>query len=280
MEQLPKDLIIKLALELDLSELLSLCSSSKKINSTVCQNEIFWMNKLIKDFNIFKLPKNEIISARQRDYIIKNFGIEHLPKVVITYKDYYSYISKNLNNPDKLLDDAIQTYNDIDLTKFAIAKGGNIHRNSNYPLRYASLTGQLEIVKYLIEKGANVNASEGDALKSAGGKGYLNVVKYLVKHGANIHIKKEAALKWASYLGQFKVVKFLVENGADIHIKNDDPLNRAAMYGHDKIAIYLIKRGSDPKIAWRYGNEKINNYIKTKYQILNPPEVIATIKLK
>ena len=51
MNHLPKDIIIKLALELDLPSILNYCRSSKKFNNMVCNNYTFWMNKHLKDFN-------------------------------------------------------------------------------------------------------------------------------------------------------------------------------------------------------------------------------------
>ena len=51
MNHLPKDLVIQLALELDLPSILNYCRSSKKFNHMICDNYTFWMNKHIRDFN-------------------------------------------------------------------------------------------------------------------------------------------------------------------------------------------------------------------------------------
>ena len=48
---LPKDLIIKLALELDLSDILNFSMINNKFNYLICDNYTFWMNKHLKDFN-------------------------------------------------------------------------------------------------------------------------------------------------------------------------------------------------------------------------------------
>jgi len=52
MEKLPKDILIEIALDLDLQSILGYCLSSKYINEKVCENKNFWVNKLYKDFNI------------------------------------------------------------------------------------------------------------------------------------------------------------------------------------------------------------------------------------
>ena len=49
MERLPKDLVTKLALELDLSDILNYCRSSKKFNNAVCDNFNFWRRKYYKE---------------------------------------------------------------------------------------------------------------------------------------------------------------------------------------------------------------------------------------
>lgn len=50
--KLPKDILLKLAMELDLSEILNLCESDKKINDNICENNWFWKEKLQKDFYV------------------------------------------------------------------------------------------------------------------------------------------------------------------------------------------------------------------------------------
>jgi len=52
MERLPIDVLVKMALELDLPEILKYCLVSKKFNTSVCMNRDFWILKLRKDFNI------------------------------------------------------------------------------------------------------------------------------------------------------------------------------------------------------------------------------------
>ena len=42
MERLPKDLLVKIALELDIFEVIALCKTSDRINRKVCQNPFYW----------------------------------------------------------------------------------------------------------------------------------------------------------------------------------------------------------------------------------------------
>lgn len=50
MENVPKDILVLIALELDLPNLVNLCRSHKEINRKVCQNDAFWIQKLQRDF--------------------------------------------------------------------------------------------------------------------------------------------------------------------------------------------------------------------------------------
>ena len=47
MDTLPKDVIIKMALDFDLSDILNLCLSNKNYNNILCKNKTFWMNKVL-----------------------------------------------------------------------------------------------------------------------------------------------------------------------------------------------------------------------------------------
>jgi hypothetical protein len=50
MESLPKDIIASTALLLNLSDIAALCETSDAFNKNVCQNDTFWLNKILHDF--------------------------------------------------------------------------------------------------------------------------------------------------------------------------------------------------------------------------------------
>ena len=54
MENLNKDMLFKLAIELEFSDLLKLCASGKQINEKICNNDSVWFNKLNRDFPSYK----------------------------------------------------------------------------------------------------------------------------------------------------------------------------------------------------------------------------------
>ena len=47
---LPNDVIMYMALNMDIPEILSLCNTSNRFNNLVCNNQKYWMNRLLKEF--------------------------------------------------------------------------------------------------------------------------------------------------------------------------------------------------------------------------------------
>ena len=56
MNNLDRNLIVLIALELDLPEISSLGQLNKRFNSTICESDIFWFKKIKKDHDFE--PKN------------------------------------------------------------------------------------------------------------------------------------------------------------------------------------------------------------------------------
>ena len=57
MENFPKDVLFRLALELNLPDLLKLCSTNKRINSLVCERDDIWYAKLNSEFPNYQMLK-------------------------------------------------------------------------------------------------------------------------------------------------------------------------------------------------------------------------------
>ena len=189
--QLPRDVIIYMAITMDLPELYNLCQTSRRFNELVCENQTFWMNRLEKDYKI---------SVATGGY----------------NKEYYEFITNKLKNVSTALEFGAKN-RDLNLVRLSLEKGANIHAHKDYALRVASINGHLKVVKYLLEQGANIHAENDDSLRGASEKGHLEVVKYLIDKGADVHAYSDYALLWASKRGHLEVVKYLIEHGADVH---------------------------------------------------------------
>lgn len=65
MENLPKDILVTIALEYNLPDIINFCQTSKKINNKVCNNNDFWINKIYKDFNINFIENHKFPRSRR-----------------------------------------------------------------------------------------------------------------------------------------------------------------------------------------------------------------------
>ena len=50
LDELPRDPLLVVAMNMDFSTLNNFCKSSEKINEKICNNDNFWRNKLAQDF--------------------------------------------------------------------------------------------------------------------------------------------------------------------------------------------------------------------------------------
>jgi ankyrin repeat protein len=181
----------------------------------------------------------------------------------------YIFMMSQKNVINLLLNASIK--GSLELVKYALEQGANIHFNNDEALRWASEKGHLEVVKYLVEQGANIHAENDIALRHASSDGYFEVVKYLVEKGANIHALDDGALRWASENGHFEVVKYLVEHGANIHAEHDWALRLASKYGQLEVVKYLVEKGAnihaenDFALRWasKKGHLEVVKYLKS-----------------
>lgn len=68
MNQLPKDILVFMALNLDLPEILSLCQTNSEFNDRICKNNYFWLNKLDRDYGL----KSDLSNAKREYSSIKD----------------------------------------------------------------------------------------------------------------------------------------------------------------------------------------------------------------
>ena len=166
MENLPKNILVKIALDLsNLSDIINLCLTSSIINEKVGLNQMFWMKKLSNDYDIY----NKTIPEKYR-----------LKDARFDYKKYFLYIDYMLKKypyPNNLLKIG-SIAGELNLVKISLKKGANIHTQDDYALRWASCNGQLEVVKLLIKEGANIH---DEALKYPRYYGHLEVVEFLIE---------------------------------------------------------------------------------------------------
>lgn len=109
MEHLNRDLLIYLALEMDIPTLINYCSLNKKIN-LICNSKTFWMNKLNNDF-----PNT--INKFSPDSDFKNIYISMVKKK----EKYYTYIIED-EDPKITISEYIKKYKTLKNIRLKINK--------------------------------------------------------------------------------------------------------------------------------------------------------------
>ena len=133
MNELNKDMIVYIALKMGLPEITALCQTNSKFNNFIGKNSIFWMNRLIQDYQIYNIPD---VFLRQK-------------------KIYYHHILAWSQYPKTCLEHGVR-YKDLNHIRIALDKGANIHTGNEYALREAIRLNHSKVVKYLIDKGADI----------------------------------------------------------------------------------------------------------------------------
>lgn len=181
-------------LSLSYPDTLPFYNANKYINyKNFYLNMVFYIAKLEEDFKYSYISGNP-----KAQYDI--FRSVSLKRVRNGQREFHV-------NYQELLRKAAQE-GELNLVEEAVKNGADVNRYGT-ALVDASNYGYLEIVKYLVEQGTNIHIYDELALRAASASGHLNVVKYLVSQGADISAKNDAALKWAKEEGQLDVVNYL-----------------------------------------------------------------------
>jgi ankyrin repeat protein len=69
--------------------------------------------------------------------------------------------------------------------------------------------GNLELLRYAVKIGTNIHAENEYALRVSANRGHLEIVQYLVENGADIYIYNNEALRWATAKNHTEVVNYL-----------------------------------------------------------------------
>jgi len=89
---------------------------------------------------------------------------------------------------------------------YLINKGAKI---CNYGFICAVGLNHIDIVKYLIDNGANIHEGNDVAIKVASKHGYLEIFKYLVFAGLDPHVNNNEPLKIAIQHNQRNIIDYI-----------------------------------------------------------------------
>lgn len=187
-------------------------------------------------------------------------GVGNIKKILSIIRWHYGHL-----NYDKAFINACQSGN-IDIIKFLIEFGADIHTEDNIVLRSACKFGRFNVIQFFVERGTDIHKFN-EGLFFACKHAHINIVKFLVEHGVDIHVDNDIALKVACKLGNYRIVKFIIEKGVDIHAENERFLRIACKNGHTNIVELLVKHGANIYtsnaiiIAIRYEKYDIIKYL-------------------
>lgn len=203
MEGMTRDALILIALELELPDLLHFCQTQNKINLSVCENDLFWSAKLVRDFNYKESkrvtpigPKREykrLYNNKIRDQIrmVRNDGeniqkIENpIERVQLAAVQYNWYPIRYIRNPtEKVQLSAIEKDTDGQVLRYiqnpteavklsAVRKNGKsikYIKDPSYRLQKIAVTNNPWAIRYIPNpseelKKLAVNAADGSAIR-------------------------------------------------------------------------------------------------------------------
>lgn len=142
LSQLPKDVLVALALDLDLEYVISLCQTSPIFNEKICQNNNFWLNKLIKEYGIKTNLSNAKKEYLSLDKLLRTDRNELLEMGIIT---------GNL----KMVQRAIEGGADPEIKMNLKYQRGDVILNlghNYYPITISLLFDNDDIINYLLTK--------------------------------------------------------------------------------------------------------------------------------
>ena len=188
-----------------------------KVNEILNINDI--KNLSIMNKNLYNFYKNNI------NYIgllkLKTLGFKTFNKEYNNFNIYSEIINLRYSSGDLII---------------------KLNEKINFEdaLRFSAAQGRLEVVKYLISCGANIHANNDQAFRFSAENGHLEVVKVLIESGADIHTYDDYALRWSAIYGYLEIVKVLIESGANIHACNDQVFQWSTDNGHLEVVKYLV----------------------------------------
>ncbi len=205
---LPADILRLLGLYLDVCDIVDLCRINKKINNSLCRNNLFLLS----------------------------LGHQRLTEYDERFED-----ANILEEIDEIVDLEAAVFNGyLEKVKYLIEHDADVHEDRDYMIVVAARNGYLDIVEYLVSHGIDIHAYGDWALIEAAKYGYLNIVKYLLSQGADMSAQNGEALVWAATGGHLDIVKYLISQDADILTQNGNALDRATVNNRDDVIKYLV----------------------------------------
>lgn len=199
---------------------------------------------------------------------LAEFYISHGHDVLVKNKDKYN------NTP-------MHFVKSVKMAKFFIDKGFHVDDKNDYgvtPLYNACSNYNIDLIKFLIANGADVHVKTTNNESLLNRPKNLEVIKILVDYGVDVNGADDNGITPLFHASQtlgLDKIKFLVEKGANVNAKNSKgrtPLFHAARTGFADAVLFLIEEcGADPAVVDNDGKQAL-------HYSSNPKIVIPLVK--
>ena len=176
-----------------------------------------------------------------------------------------------------------------EVAKLLLTNGSEVNsktKNSNTPLHFAAISGDIDIVQMLLDRGAKVNArnKRGDTpLHNAVKSKKLEIVELLINRGANVNTSNRSnidPLDVAIQVNAVEIVKFLL---SIVNFPAKDPrgaayLHIAAKKGFLPIVKYFVEHGAYDNCT--YTSVSPERYTPLQLAIVYKHESVVMLLLK
>ena len=202
-----KDTDREILKHVDDKELLKFCAVNRKTWNDVCDDN-FLKRRLSKYPGIEKYKREK--------ETWKQFYLNVVYYIAKLEESNFRYTKGDFRKQYKILRDShygellfqAARAGDESLVKYAL--DNKFSEDINGALKIAANGGHLDVVKYLVERGANIHLQSEFPLTLALINGHAEVVKYLVSKGADVHIHDNYLLKLARERGQKDIMNYLL----------------------------------------------------------------------
>lgn len=265
-DRLPRDVIIYMALTMELPELYKYCRLSTRFNQAVCNNPQFWENRLESTYGITKdmIRYSPRYGSNPKEYyeILRKMLLEagdDLSKKLETAAQYgiFDLVVDILKSGENLdIDGAVVNAlmtKRFDIAKYILEKSKNLDgKMLGFFLLWAN---NAEFAKYLIDKGADLKYNHM-AMGHVGGSivsiGDVDLLKYAMSKGLKIGF---VYLPTAVHTGNLDMIKFILDNVPDDGVRSlysqSLALIAASKMGSLDILKYLLDTGAISEEALR-----------------------------
>ena len=111
----------------------------------------------------------------------------------------------------------------------------------------AAQTGNIDVLKFCLENGIDIHSHNDLALRKAKENGQVETVIFLLKNGANINVFcNDDKLRFSSAIGDYKTVNELLQKNSCSRNAKTYAMYNAIFYGHTSITKLLLDNGVSP----------------------------------